>query len=262
MVVFIMPVKSSKVSSSWDHFSRLVERGIKSVCQQASQNFKLVVVCHEIPDISFQHPNLEFIQVDFDPPNLVKGNNELNNGLKEEDKSKKIQAGVAFARKYNPDYFMVSDADDLISNRIVSFVDKNSTQKSPGWYFKKGYIYREGDSFISLNKENFNTLCGTCIIVRKDLIDRIFVNRPHLEYWHKTIELTENTSLQPFPFPASVYSMANGENHYMSGAKIKTLNKGSLFSLNTLKGIIRKLKKYRVRPLTKGLKEEFGLYTV
>ncbi|MBU2904285.1 glycosyltransferase family 2 protein [Arenibacter algicola] len=262
MITFIIPVKSKKVTGSWEQFSKLFERTLKSICNQTSQNFRVLVVCHEKPEIQFERPNIEYIHVDFEPPQLKTAPKEKHDGLKEEDKSKKILAGIAYAEKYNSDYLMVADADDCISNKIVEFVDKNKKANNYGWFFKKGYIYREGDKFISLNKENFNTLCGTCIIIKPQLIEHIFKKVPHLLYVHKTTDFPNDVHLQEFPFPGAVYSMANGENHYMSNDQIKNLNSGSIFSLSTIKGIFRKIRKYRVKPLSNKLKKEFGLYNL
>lgn len=262
MIQFIIPVKSKKVTGSWDNFSKIFERTLKSVASQTSQNFRITVVCDEKPDVTFNHPNVEYIHVDFDPPNLKGSPKEMHDGLKEEDKSKKILKGVEFGKKYNADYLMVVDADDCISNKIAQFVDLNRNQNKPGWFFKKGYIYREGDKLISLNKENFNTLCGTCIIIKPEFIERLFQNVPHLLFVHKTTHLPGGYCLEPLPFPGSIYSMANGENHYMSQDQIKNLTLTNIFSWKTIKGIIRKLKKYRIQPLSGSLKEEFGIYTL
>jgi len=262
MLVFIIPVKSAQVSGSWGNFSKLFERTLKSVSNQTSNNFKIVVVCHEKPETNFTHKNLEFIQISFSPPKLHPSDNEKNNAMKEEDKSKKILAGAEHAKKYNPDYVMVVDADDCISNKIVAFVDKNMGEKEVGWHFNKGYLYREGDKFITLNKKNFNTLCGTCIIVKPAYIEDIFINKTHLLYVHKTTKLKNGASLKPLPIPGAIYSVGNGENHFMSANKMVSLNKGSIFSLKTIKGIIRKIKKYRFKRLSTSIKAEFGIYNL
>lgn len=260
MIVFIIPVKSQRVSGSWEQFSKLFERTLKSVSNQTDGNFKIIVVCHEKPATQFTHANLEYIHVDFDPPHLATAEKSKHDGLKEEDKSKKIKAGIAHSERYHPDYLMVVDADDCISNKIAAFVERNKHKGAPGWYSKKGYIYREGDRFISLNKENFNTLCGTCIIIKPEHIPHIFKQVPHLLFVHKTTDFGNGLALEPLPFPASIYSMANGENHFMNNDMIKNLNSGSIFSLRTIKGIFRKLRKYRPKPLSTSLKSEFGMY--
>ena len=260
MVTFIIPVKSAQVSGSWSQFSKLVERTLKSVTNQTSQNFKVVVVCHEIPEIDFVHPNIEYIQVDFGVPQLKEAPKEKHDGMKEEDKSNKILAGVAHAEKYSSDYLMVVDADDCISNKLVAFIEQNTDKNEVGWYINKGYFYREGDRIISLNRENFNTLCGTCIIVRPDYMNAIFKQDPHLLYVHQTMEFPDNAKLLKLPFAGAVYSMANGENHYMSGNQMNSLAGGAIFHWSNLKRIFRRLKRYRVKRLNNKIKGEFGIY--
>ena len=262
MVTFIIPVKSAKVSGSWSQFSKLFERTLKSVTSQTSQNFKVVVVCHEKPETDFEHPNVEYIHVNFGVPDLKSAPKEKHDGLKEQDKSNKILTGVAHAEKFDSDYYMVVDADDCISNKIVSFVEDNKDKNEVGWYINKGYFYREGDKIISLNKENFNTLCGTCLIVNPKFFKEIFQHKPHLLYVHQTTEFEGGNKLQRLPFPGAIYSMANGENHYMSGGQMKSLNTGNPFKWSTIKGIFRKLRKYRVKTLNTHIKGEFGIYSL
>lgn len=68
MLVFIIPVKSKKIANSWERVSKLVERCLKSACNQTSPIFRAVVVCNEKPDIQFQHPHIHYVEVDFPPP--------------------------------------------------------------------------------------------------------------------------------------------------------------------------------------------------
>jgi len=260
MITFIIPVKSERVSASWAKFSKLFERTLKSVTNQTSQNYKVIVVCHEKPQTNFEHGHVEYVYVDFEVPDLKNAPKEKHDGLKEEDKSRKILVGVEAAKKYDTDYFMVVDADDCISNKIVAFVEENKAKNPVGWYINKGYFYREGDKFITLNRNNFNTLCGTCLIVHPNYFEGIFHNAPHLLYVHQTTDFPNGSKLVQLPFPGAVYSMANGENHYMSGTQMNNLNSRRLFSISTFKGVIRKLKRYRVKNLSKKIIFEFGIY--
>jgi hypothetical protein len=49
MLAFVVPLKSRRVSKSWEYVSRLCERAVRSLCAQTSPNFKVVVVHHESP---------------------------------------------------------------------------------------------------------------------------------------------------------------------------------------------------------------------
>ena len=264
MLTFIVPVKSKKLAADWSAFCKLFERSLRSICNQKNRNFKVIVVCHEIPKIDFESDKVTYVQVDFKPPTLVKDDWDKNRALKEGDKAKKIQKGMEHARQSHPEYVMVVDSDDCVSNKIVSFVAEQN-QNAPGWFVKKGYYYREGAPYVFLNKHTFNNLCGSCIIIRSDLFHYLFRTEPWLYYFHERTELPDeaNTQLTPLPFAAALYSMANGENHFMSVQHAKKLVKqpkvvtGAFF-----RTFFKKLAKYRIRFLTKNFKESFNFYHV
>jgi hypothetical protein len=264
MLTFIVPVKSEKLAADWPAFCKLFERSLGSICNQESPDFKVVVVCHEIPKVDFESEKVTYIQVDFAPPTLVENDWDKNRALKEGDKAKKIQKGMEHARQYDPDHVMVVDSDDCVSNRIVSFVAEQD-QNAPGWFVKKGYFYREGAPYVFLNKNNFNTLCGSCIIIRSDLFHHLFRIEPWLYYSHERTELPDEpkSRLKPLPFAAALYSMANGENHYMSVQQAKKLAKQpKLINGDFFRRFFKKLAKYRIRFLTPSFKRTFNFYKV
>ena len=261
MLCFIVPVKSKVVSNDWGRFVKLVERTLKSLTNQDSLKYRVIVVCHELPEINYNHDKIEFVQVDFAPPELnPKGTRDENREKKEVDKSKKIKLGVEVAKKYNPNYLMVVDSDDLISNKIVSFVLAQD-QSSPGWYINKGYNYKEGAKYVFYKNRTFNHLCGSSIIVRADLMDDMFVTDPWLWYMHETMETSEG-ALKPIPFPAGVYSIANGENHFMSPGYAGVMIKRYVFNLRKYRQLVEKLSKYRIRPLNNKFKKTFNFYQI
>ena len=263
IITFIVPVKSKMVSASWERFSKLFERALKSIVNQSSDAFRVLVVCHEKPDVTFEHPAVTYLSVDFPHPDLNPDTPDLHRGQKEEDKSKKILAGLAKVKEDPTPYVMVTDADDCISRKIVSTVAKHREENIHGWYFKKGYIYQEGSKLIYLNVANFSMICGSGIIVKPELLEDVFVRRPHLHYAHETKVLSGDKHLKPFPIPGSVYSMTNGENHYMSSAKLKErITSARKNSITRIKGLVKKLKKNRLRFLGRKIRNEFGLYEI
>lgn len=263
MLTFIIPVKSKQVSTDWYLFGQLFERTLKSVCNQTDSNFKVVVVCHEKPITMFTHSNIEYVYVDFNPPALANLDKSKQNKLREEDKARKILAGVEYCERFSSNYLMVVDADDCVSNKIAAFVNKNTSPNTIGWYIYMGYFYREGDKIITINRENFNTLCGTCIIIKPSHVKLIFKEKPHLLYVHQKTQFDDQNKLVRFPFPGAIYSMANGENHYMSGGQILRLNTGStFFNFSTILGIFKKLRRYRIKVLNRKIINEFGIYSI
>jgi len=260
MIVFIVPVKSATVSSNWDVFSKLFERTIRSICQQTDSAYKAVAVCHEKPRTDFLHENFEYLEVDFDPPKILDNNKKNHNALREVDKSKKILAAVRYVERYQPSHLMVVDSDDCISKNIAYFVNKANIN-SIGWYLSKGYIYKEGNFFSFLNKINFNTLCGSCIIIKSNHISALFKEEPFLYYSHERTEIDLNKKLIQLPFPGAVYSIGNGENHLMSIEQASQYNSTFKFgSIDFFKSIFRKLTKYRLQPLTASFRSQYGLY--
>ena len=255
MLAFIIPVKSKTVTSDWAHFSNLVDRCINSICNQSNKDFKVLVACHEIPQTKFNNDSrVEFLKVDFAPPIL--NHNADDKWLKEFDKGKKLKFAAAHATKLGASYVMTVDSDDCISKKITGFVSKNTDSSILGWYVKKGYLYREGKTYAFLNLKNFNTLCGSSVIIKPEHIDLMYSK----DYWfkHERISFKDNMSLLPMPFPGSIYSLVNGTNIALDNKEMKRRTTYNPSKLESLKTLFRRLVKYIVVP-TIFIKNEFNL---
>ena len=262
MLCFIVPVKSKVVSSDWPYFSKLVERTLNSLSNQDDSSYEIIMVCHEVPDFNFKSPKLHIIHADFDPPQIKSDESrEESVNKKEFDKASKIKLGFNYASRFNPDYVMVVDSDDLISNKIVSFVESQD-KGQPGWYINKGYNYREGAKYLFYKNRTFNHLCGSAVIIRPDLTDGLFVQNPLLWYAHDTINFEGNLTLKPLPFPAGIYSIANGENHFMSPNYAGKIIKRFVFDLSKYRQLFDKISKYRIRILNNRIRKSFHLYPI
>lgn len=256
MLVFVVPLKSSQVSQSWEQVSRLFERTLKSVFNQTSADFRVIVVCHEKPQIVFTHPRVTYIEVDFPPP-------EPDYKSKSLDKGRKILWGLVHAKQFSPSHIMIVDADDCVSKHLAEFVNQN--QESNGWFVNQGYVYQTGTKLVYLRRKAFNKLCGTSNIIRYSLLrlpPDVNQDYPEFNYFydnHKDLETAlekQGNPLAPLPFIGSVYIVGNQENIY--------LHNSSLFlEQNKNKGIIWKIKYFlNFRLLTKSIREEFGLYEI
>ena len=249
MLVFVIPLKSSQVSKSWLRVCQLFERCIKSVCNQTTDNFKVIVVCNEKPQIAFSHPNLIYLPVNFPPP---KEENPVAWG--DTDKGRKILAGLVHAAQFSPSHTMTVDADDCVSNNIAALVSKFPQHN--GWFINSGYRYQEGSQFIRYKFSNFYRECGSCCIVRYDL-NNLPLNpeynrgygyyKNYLDHAKIPCKLAEqNHSLEPLPFPGAVYILNNGENIFGSSDRF---SQGIVGLVNT-------------RLLTKKIRDQFGLYSL
>ncbi|MCL1473010.1 glycosyltransferase family A protein [Argonema antarcticum] len=254
MLVFVIPLKSPKVSKSWELVSKLLERTLKSVCNQTSSDFRVIVVCHQKPQIEFNHPHITYIEVDFPIP----GQDYQSKSL---DKGRKILHGLFYAREFNPSHTMVVDADDCVSKHLAKFVTQNP--QSNGWFFNPGYVYQTGKKLIYFRKKAFNKLCGTSNIIRYDLHklpDDINQDYPELNKYydnHSHVEdqmVKRGNPLEPLPFIGAIYIIGNQENIYLQGDSM-------FMDKNKDKGILWKIKYFlNYRLFTKSIREEFGFY--
>ena len=264
MLTFIIPVKSKKISRSWNLLSRLLERTLKSICSQTSENFSAVVICNERPELRFSHPNIYFLEVDFPAPEPISLSLENRQGYdcihsldiaqKNADKARKILAGINFAKKMNPTHVMVVDADDCVSCRLAAFVEQSPNVD--GWVMRRGYMYREGGRLLYVNLKRFNHVSGTSIIVKTPLHCALFENP---EFYFCSFDQLPGIDMKPLPFPGALYSMMNGENILMSAQTFGQMQ-GQI--LSSIPALIQKLSRYRVRLLDRSVIQEFGLYDV
>lgn len=267
MLVFIIPIKSPKLSRDWALTSALFERSARAICNQTSPKFRVVVVCNEKPVTQFHHPNIHYVEVDFPPP-MSDPNEAATRGYefalskdiarKNADKARKIRTGLDYAERFQPTHTMVVDADDLVSNRLAEFVAQNP--QGAGWYFKTGYLYTEGSRFLFVNRQHFNVICGTSVIVSYAQRDLLFSNP---EFYHHCFENPPG-GLVPLPFPGTVYSMVNGDNIWMSadtrksifGTLVKRLFSRQIFAV--MWKFIRNWPAF----LTQAKRDEFGLFPI
>jgi len=266
MLVFIIPLRSAQVSRSWEQVCALLERTLKSVCNQTCSDFRVLVVCHEKPDIEFTHPNTTYVCVDFPAPIETAGRADNQAVIKKDtDKNRKLFLGLVQSQSLNPSHIMLVDSDDLVSRNLAEFVRNNS--QSNGWFVNQGYEYEEGTDVVKLRRKNLHQRTGTSHIIRfealkadfgKDLseIDHRYLAHQSIVAWMASRE----NPLAPLPFAGSVYTTDNGENIWAQ--------KGNFFQRkSTLKSLVRfyggKLYKFLItQPLTESLRDEFGLYTI
>lgn len=258
MLVFIIPLKHPECSStnSWQRYSQLFARCVKSVVSQTSPDFRVIVVCNQKPQIEFEHPYLNYIEVNFPPP-------QDKVELKMIDKKAKVRVGLYYAQEFNPSHTMSVDSDDCLSNRLAEYVSRNSD--GDGWVINQGYVYREGANWLILTRNKFHKWCGTCNIVKFGLYelptrldyDYFSDNENNLKtYWTRHDRLKEEMeargkSIKPLPFPGAIYTIENGENYYENQIQNYT-HRGTLSFLK--KAVLN----YRL--MTNSIRNEFCLY--
>ena len=263
MLVFIIPLRSAETSDSWEYVSQLFERTIKSVCNQTCLEFRVIVVCHDLPCIKFSHANITYINVDFPIPTWKV---DTDHTSRDTDKQKKIFTGLNYARQFNPTHVMFVDADDCVSKHLAKFVSQNP--QSHGWMFSQGYEYTNGNNSILFRKKGFYHRCGTSNIVKYGIIapDKNMkaddVDHRWLFHGNKIKRqlFQHGITLDTLPFSGAVYITNHGEN---------IRNQISL-ELQRANSIYKKLRVYLVlvgkyilsQPLTDSIRKEFGIYNI
>jgi len=251
MLCFVMALKSPAASANWSAVERLFEQTLTSVCNQDDPDFRVIVVCNQVPRLrSPAHHSVQFLVRDLPVP-------DLNATML--DKWTKIAHGLVVAANVRPDFVMLMDADDLVSRRLAGFANRNKA--SNGWILKKGYYWRYGSRWIQWT-ETFN--CGTNAIVSSR-----FINFPKevnsegiqdcliLKNGHTTIEKVmeeQGTPLEALPFPGAVWVCDHGDNWTTLTVPQGDRYRRKWHRLRSLPRLIR-----RQRFVSSSLKREFGL---
>jgi hypothetical protein len=249
MVRFIVPLQSPLVSEDWKRVSSLCNLTLKSVLSQTNLHFEICLVCNELPVDFEKHPQIKVLLTDLPPP--------VENGqARMEDKWKKVRIGLAHYRNSEDAFYMIVDADDRVSNKLVDFV--LTTNYKPGWYFNEGLVYDWGFSWV-YKKKQFDLFCGTSSIVfcdsyllpsgPDDLDEKCYLTK----YGHTTIKSyfdTQSQPLKPLPFYGCVYMLNTGENY------TRTYYLGVKSRYEKLKRLLS------IRPITKKIKQQFFLWDI
>lgn len=243
---------SSEVAHSWHRVCQLCERTLRSICNQTSPHFQVIVVCNHQPEINFTHPNINYLEVDLPLPELTKKGKTLDRGYK-------VLKGLQSVSGSKFTHAMVVDADDCISKHLVNFVMQN--HHDDGWFIKKGYFYPEGKNIVYINR-NFHNNCGSCNMIKYNLynLQKNYIKEADFIYKyygkHKFIlhDLSEKgTKIEALPFKGAIYTIENGENYYNSNFNRLVIPENVIDRLKTLRN-------YRL--LTNSIKDEFGLYKI
>jgi len=239
MLGFVIPFRSKASSKNWKYHSALLIRTIKSICNQLHDNFKVIVVYSDYPEGKVTHKNLTYLHFPF-PFLYAKDITDYKSFFKEKhnyteeyaqyemDQGRRILYGCQCAINQGCSYIMSVDADDLVSNKLTCFVNKNPVSTSPGWYANTGYIFLETHNIIYRYPKNLNEFCGSTNIVRSDLIPIPDFSSYNLldfnffsshSYLKRRLIQFNNEILQPLPFRSVTYvinagSWSDYENSY------------------------------------------------
>jgi len=267
MLGFIIPVKPKEYSKNWQLDNQVLERTARSVCNQNSNNFKLIIVYTDKPEIKYEHENLHYLQFPYEEVSVKEiadweERKQWYSPVFAErmmDKSRKIILGCQLAKSLGCTYLMGVDSDDLISNRLGSFISRYPGKNGAGWRISKGYVYEENAALAVKNKSIWQ-MNGSTHIIRADLVKipdfttnfNLFdysLFQSHVYTYQRLIDF-EKEKLEEVPFYAVIYLIHS--NNYSEVKNIISANSIKLFIKKVLFG----------KWITQKLREEFGLYSL
>jgi hypothetical protein len=220
-VAFLVPIASVRRVTDWHLASAYFKQTLSSIFNSTAANYCVVAAGHEAPDFPLpEDPRFKFLSLDHPLP--CDENASWIAAIK--DKMIKVEAAWKYAKsKWNPQYVMKVDWDDLISSRLVEWL--NTANQAAGYRINHGWVWKSESRHVITCSESFDLVCGTCLIIRSDLAD---AKGPFLQSMEgvtldeagKRIEATDNRSLVP---GAGVGSLLLNDNHGRAAAQFKYL---------------------------------------
>lgn len=224
-LTFIIPLRPKATTTNWHLVSKLCLQTIHSCLMNGSPGIRVLIIGHDRPNGLFDAADsrVQFLEAQHPLPSGFIGSVGML------DKWKKVTLGLVSLASSPPDYFMIVDADDLVSRKLYDFVDLNRPRN--GLIIKDGYVHRDGSPFVRLLKDTFNWGTNSVIATRavglpQSLDEDQVQSCIPLRAGHTIIDHAMRSAGLPLdrvPFPAAVYvghteqhSIAIGETQKVS----------------------------------------------
>lgn len=226
-VGIVIPLKSRKVSRDWDATCRTLKATLLSVLNQSSNDYRIVVVGHDIPgflhDLKRGGSPIFHSFLELETPE-VHDRHDLKDKMKllDRDKNMKVAKGIALLRSYYSDinFWYPLDSDDLVHRDLVKLIlDSTITH---GRVINNGYFwYKDINRIISAG--NLSAYCGSTLILADRHIPEYseiddntlntipFCNTPHMHYL-KFLTETLGEAEPILKESLLTYTLASGDN--------------------------------------------------
>jgi hypothetical protein len=159
MLLAIIPFVADGVANDWQKAVACLERTLGSILGNPERDLRAMVICQDRPPLKLNDERYFFLKTSQPKPD------KRDAMAKERDKGVKIVEAFETAAELSPEYVMLVDADDLISNSLVSYVYQRPTFDA--FCLKRGYRWREGSSRFTL-LPRFNQVCESAFVWRFD----------------------------------------------------------------------------------------------
>ncbi|HSD35560.1 MAG TPA: glycosyltransferase family A protein, partial [Alphaproteobacteria bacterium] len=164
-VFFGIPLRARATAIDWSKTCRDFSRTLASIYNQSNPNFRIIVCCHDIPDLLIPtDQRLEFIKVHTPAPDLRADPKSIF-----PDKSRKMRKAIERFHALGGGWLMILDADDLVSSRLVEFVSRSDNEN--GFLVREGYLLdQDSRACARIPNEHvfdhpFDQICGSCAVL-------------------------------------------------------------------------------------------------
>jgi hypothetical protein len=248
MLLAIIPFIADGVAKDWPKAVKTLERTLGSVLANPEKDLRAMVVCQDRPPLKTTDPRYIFFESKYPKPD------KEDIMAKHGDKGAKTVEAFDAARDLAPEYVMLVDADDLLSNTLVSYVYQRPNFDA--FCMRMGFEWREGSSHFIIRR-GFSQACGSAFVWRFN--ERLFpswIGRNYskriCDQGHNHVEAAmdaEGFHVDKISVPKAVYVTGHINHMYMPYHKM------------TFKRWFKNLAlaPWRNRKLTPELKKEFGL---
>jgi len=263
LITFIIPVRHQDNARDWELLKENLSQTIASISNQSNNRWRAVIVANRGADLPNLPDRFSVTQVDFSP-NLF---HELTESPTKSDfldafrldKGRRVLSGMLSAKDSR--YFMIVDDDDFVHAGLVDFVANRSD--SNGWVIDRGYVWNHNGKIL-MEHDDFNHVCGTCLIIRSDLYQVPGEFNQATHDWIKTrlgshhqitrILADMGNPLSNLPFRGAVYRVAHGGSH----SRTPSLLAKYFFSPHAAKHPIRTIRNlFKIRRINHKIKSDF-----
>ncbi|WP_162617909.1 hypothetical protein [Salinicola halophilus] len=215
---FGIPLRAKATALDWTCVCHNFAKTLDSLSRQTCQSFRVLVSCHDIPNVDTRGLDIRFIKAGFPVP-------IDDNGRTRSDKhKKKHRLGIELANEMENDaYFMPLDADDLVHPRLVETVLGDDNRR--GYLLEKGYIYNAATGQCRAcdpQTHPFWRYCGSCAVIHFTPDDLPQYKGDSSRYYSRFLNHKDyadvardaGRALMPFDEPMAVYVIDHGENDW------------------------------------------------
>ncbi|WP_457807657.1 hypothetical protein [Kushneria sp. EE4] len=245
--VFGIPVRPRVTTKNWDTVCSNLQRTLYNLARQTLSDFRVLVACHEIPDIETYGLDIEFLIADYEP-----STNEDGKYIGDKGKKKRLINAALSASVQNDCYYMPLDADDLVHPELVENTLTDDNRR--GYLIDSGFMYDLSQDSVALCEPQsfpFWTRCGSCAVFYLT-VDDLPISRGDNEAYLVTLkshadfpELARlrGRELEPFTQHMAVYLTGHSENSRLQYQQI--VRRGKSFMEEHIDSNQESLKKFK-----------------